>query len=321
MKRIGVLTSGGDAPGMNAAVRSITRYGIYREMEVYGIKRGYEGLIDGEVERLYRRSVGDILQRGGTILQTARSERFRTREGMEKAYNVLKELKIENLIVIGGDGTLTGAKEFSNNFGVNVIGLPGTIDNDLAYTDETIGFDTAINTVLEGITRIRDTSSSHERTTIIEVMGRRCGDIALYAGLTGGAESVLLPELDNDLDAVCEKVLSGVREGKLHDIIIKAEGVPVDSQELVNIVRERTGRDVKLVVLSYLQRGGSPTFRDRMIATMAGARAIDLIMQGTRNRAIGIRNGEIFDMDIAEALQASRTVDLDLYKGVDILSM
>ena len=321
MKRIGVLTSGGDAPGMNAAVRSITRYGIYREMEVYGIKRGYEGLIDGEVERLYRRSVGDILQRGGTILQTARSERFRTKEGMEKAYNMLQELKIENLIVIGGDGTLTGAKEFSNNFGVNVIGLPGTIDNDLAYTDETIGFDTAINTVLEGITRIRDTSSSHERTTIIEVMGRRCGDIALYAGLTGGAESVLLPELDNDLDAVCEKVLSGVREGKLHDIIIKAEGVPVDSQELVKIVAERTGRDVKLVVLSYLQRGGSPTFRDRMLATMAGAKAIDLVMQGARNRAIGVKNGEIFDMDIAEALKASRTVDLDLYKGVDILSM
>ena len=321
MKRIGVLTSGGDAPGMNAAVRSITRYGIYREMEVYGIKRGYEGLIDGEVERLYRRSVGDILQRGGTILKTARSEHFRTREGMEKAYKVLKELMIENLIVIGGDGTLTGAKEFSQNFGVNVIGLPGTIDNDLAYTDETIGFDTAINTVLEGITRIRDTSSAHERTTIIEVMGRRCGDIALYAGITGGAESVLLPELDNDLDAVCEKVISGVREGKLHDIIIKAEGVPVDSQELVKIISERTGRDVKLVVLSYLQRGGSPTFRDRMLATMSGARAIDLIMQGTRNRAIGTRNGEIFDMDIAEALESTRTVDLDLYKGVDILSM
>ena len=321
MKRIGVLTSGGDAPGMNAAVRSITRYGIYREMEVYGIKRGYEGLIDGDVERLYRRSVGDILQRGGTILKTARSEHFRTREGMEKAYKVLKELMIENLIVIGGDGTLTGAKEFSQNFGVNVIGLPGTIDNDLAYTDETIGFDTAINTVLEGITRIRDTSSAHERTTIIEVMGRRCGDIALYAGITGGAESVLLPELDNDLDAVCEKVISGVREGKLHDIIIKAEGVPVDSQELVKIISERTGRDVKLVVLSYLQRGGSPTFRDRMLATMSGARAIDLIMQGTRNRAIGTRNGEIFDMDIAEALESTRTVDLDLYKGVDILSM
>ena len=321
VETIAVLTSGGDAPGMNAAVRAITRYGIYHEMEVYGIKRGYEGLIDGEVERLYRRSVGDILQRGGIILKTARSEHFRTREGMEKAYNVLKDLMIENLIVIGGDGTLTGAKEFSQNFGVNVIGLPGTIDNDLAYTDETIGFDTAINTVLEGITRIRDTSSAHERTTIIEVMGRRCGDIALYAGITGGAESVLLPELDNDLDAVCEKVISGVREGKLHDIIIKAEGVPVDSKELVKIISERTGRDVKLVVLSYLQRGGSPTFRDRMFATMSGARAIDLIKQGVRNRAIGIRNGEIFDMDIAEALESTRTVDLDLCKGVDILSM
>ena len=321
MKRIGVLTSGGDAPGMNAAVRAIVRYGIYREMEVYGIKRGYEGLIEGEVERLYRRSVGDILQRGGTILKTARSEHFMTMEGMEKAYNVLKELKIENLIVIGGDGTLTGAREFSKNFGVNVMGLPGTIDNDLAYTDETIGFDTAINTVLDGITRIRDTSSAHERTTIIEVMGRRCGDIALYAGLTGGAESVLLPELDNDIDAVCEKVLSGIREGKLHDIIIKAEGVPVESQELVKILRERTDREVKLVVLSYLQRGGSPTFRDRILATMCGARAIDLIDQGARNRAIGTRAGEIFDMDITEALEAKRAVDLDLYKGVDILSM
>ena len=321
MKRIGVLTSGGDSPGMNAAVRAVVRYGIYYDMEVYGIKRGYEGLIDGEVERLYRRSVGDILQRGGTILKTARSERFMTLEGMEQAYKVLKDLKIENLICIGGDGTLTGARELSKNFGVNVIGLPGTIDNDLAYTDNTIGFDTAINTVLEGITRIRDTSSSHERTTIIEVMGRRCGDIALYAGITGGAETVLLPELDNDIDAMCEKVLAGMKEGKLHDIIIKAEGVPVDSKELVRILSERTGRDVKLVVLSYLQRGGSPTFRDRLLATACGARAIELIREGAKNRAVGDRDGEIFDMDLEEALAEKRVVDLDLYKGVDILSM
>ena len=321
MKRIGVLTSGGDSPGMNAAVRAVVRYGIYYDMEVYGIKRGYEGLIDGEVERLYRRSVGDILQRGGTILKTARSERFMTMEGMEQAYKVLKDLKIENLICIGGDGTLTGARELSKNFGVNVIGLPGTIDNDLAYTDNTIGFDTAINTVLEGITRIRDTSSSHERTTIIEVMGRRCGDIALYAGITGGAETVLLPELDNDIDAMCEKVLAGMKEGKLHDIIIKAEGVPVDSKELVEILRERTGRDVKLVVLSYLQRGGSPTFRDRLLATACGAKAIELIREGAKNRAVGDRDGEIFDMDLEEALAEKRVVDLDLYKGVDVLSM
>ena len=321
MKRIAVLTSGGDAPGMNAAIRAVVRYGIYHGMEVYGVKRGYEGLIEGDFERLYRRSVGDILQRGGTILKTARSEKFRTEEGMAEAYANLEKLKIENLVVIGGDGTFTGAKIFSEKFGMSVIGIPGTIDNDLAYTDNTIGFDTAINTVLDGITRIRDTSSSHERVTIIEVMGRRCGDIALYAGITGGAETVLLPELDNDIDAMCEKVLTGVREGKLHDIIIKAEGVPVDSQELVKILEEKTGRDVKLVVLSYLQRGGSPSFRDRLLATACGARAIELIKQGTNNRVIGDRYGEIFDMDISEALAARRTVSLDVYKGVDILSM
>ena len=321
MKRIGVLTSGGDSPGMNAAIRAVVRYGIYYDMEVYGIKRGYEGLIEGELVRLYRRSVGDILQRGGTMLQTARSERFRTEEGMEKAYDVLDKFKIENLVAIGGDGTLTGARELSERFGVNVMGLPGTIDNDLAYTDSTIGFDTAINTVLEGITRIRDTSSSHERTTIIEVMGRHCGDIALYSGLTGGAESVLLPELDNDLEAICKKVQDGIDEGKLHDIIIKAEGVPVDTQELMKTLEERTGRDVKLVVLSYLQRGGSPSFRDRLLATGCGARAVRLIKEGARNRAIGERDGKLFDMDLAEALRAERGINLGVYKGVDILSM
>ena len=321
MKRIGVLTSGGDAPGMNAAVRAVVRYGIYYEMEVYGIKRGYEGLIDGEVERMYRRSVGDILQRGGTILKTARSERFMTPEGMEKAYKVLKDLKIENLIAIGGDGTLTGAREFSEKFGVNVMGLPGTIDNDLAYTDDTIGFDTAINTVLDGITRIRDTSSAHERTVIIEVMGRNCGDLALYSGITGGAEYVLVPELDYDLDAICDKVAAGVKSGKLHDIIIKAEGVPIDSQLLAETLKERTGRDAKLVVLSYLQRGGSPTFRDRMLATGCGARAVKLIHEGAKNRAIGEKDGRIFDMDLTEALQVERIVNLNMYKGVDILSM
>ena len=321
MKRIGVLTSGGDSPGMNAALRAVVRYGIYYDMEVYGIKRGYEGLIDGELVRLYRRSVGDILQRGGTMLKTARSERFMTEEGMAQAYEVLKKFKIENLVAIGGDGTLTGARELSERFGVNVMGLPGTIDNDLAYTENTIGFDTAINTVLDGITRIRDTSSSHERTTIIEVMGRRCGDIALYAGITGGAEAVLLPELDNDLDEICKKVQKGIEEGKLHDIIIKAEGVPVDTQELIKTLQERTGRDVKLVVLSYLQRGGSPTYRDRLLATECGARAVQLIRQGARNRAIGEKEGRIFDMDLAEALRTERAVDIDAYKGVDILSM
>lgn len=321
MKRIGVLTSGGDAPGMNAAVRAVVRYGIYHDMEVYGIKRGYEGLIEGDVERLYRRSVGDILQRGGTILKTARSAHFQTPEGMEKAYKTLKDLAIENLIVIGGNGSLTGAKIFAEKYGIGVMGLPGTIDNDLAYTDYTIGFDTAINTVLDGITRIRDTSSSHERTSVIEVMGRHCGDIALYSGITGGAECVLLPEIDSDLEAVYEKVTAGIGSGKLHNIIIKAEGVGVKTEDLIKMLQERTDRDVKLIVLSYLQRGGSPSFRDRMLATQCGMRAVELLNEGIINRAIGERDGHIVDLDIGEALEMTRGIDYDLYKGVDVLSM
>jgi len=321
LKRIGVLTSGGDSPGMNAAVRAVVRYGIYYDMEVYGIKRGYEGLIEGDVERLYRRSVGDILQRGGTILKTARSKEFETEEGMAKAYETLKKFKIEDLIVIGGNGSLKGAKEFSDKFGVSVYGLPGTIDNDLSYTDYTIGFDTAINTVLDAITRIRDTSSAHERTSVIEVMGRHCGDIALYSGITGGAECVLLPEIDSDLEAVYKKVTEGIGSGKLHNIIIKAEGVSVDTDALIKMLKERTDRDVKLVVLSYLQRGGSPSFRDRMLATQCGMCAVDLIRNDIRNRAIGESEGHIVDFDIAEALEMERGIDYDLYKGVDVLSM
>lgn len=321
MKRIGVLTSGGDSPGMNAAVRAVVRCGIYHNMEVYGIKRGYEGLIEGDVERLYRRSVGDILQRGGTILKTARSAHFQTPEGMEQAYQTIKKLKIEDLVVIGGNGSLTGAKIFSERYGIGVIGLPGTIDNDLAYTDYTIGFDTAINTVLDAITRIRDTSSAHDRTSVIEVMGRHCGDIALYSGITGGAECVLLPEIDTDIEEVYKKVAEGIGSGKLHNIIIKAEGVGVKTEDLINILKERTNREVKLIVLSYLQRGGSPTFRDRMLATQCGMHAIDLIRNDIVNRAVGEREGHIVDYDIAEALEMTRGIDYDLYKGVDILSM
>lgn len=319
--KIGVLTSGGDSPGMNAAIRAVVRYGIYYDMEVYGIKRGYEGLIEGDVERLYRRSVGDILQRGGTILKTARSKYFQTEEGMAKAYETIKKYKLEALIVIGGNGSLTGAKELSERYGVNVYGLPGTIDNDLSYTDNTIGFDTAINTVLDAISRIRDTSSAHERTSVIEVMGRNCGDIALYAGITGGAECVLLPEIDSDIESIYSKVADGVNAGKLHNIIIKAEGVKVDEEELYRMLKEKTGRDVKLIVLSYLQRGGSPTFRDRMLATQCGMRAVELIKNGVKNRAIGERDGHIVDFDIVEALEMPRGLDYDLYKGIDVLSM
>ena len=321
MKKIGVLTSGGDSPGMNAAIRAVVRYGIYYGMEVYGIKRGYEGLIEGDVERLYRRSVGDILQRGGTILKTARSKEFMTEEGQAKAYKTLKDLKIEDLIVIGGNGSLTGAKMLSERFGVNVIGIPGTIDNDLSYTDNTIGFDTAINTVLDAISRIRDTSSAHSRTSVIEVMGRHCGDIALYAGITGGAECVLIPEIDDDIESVYKKVAEGIDSGKQHNIIIKAEGVDIDNEELFRKLKEKTGRNVNYIVLSYLQRGGSPTFRDRMLATQCGMTAIDLIRHGIRNRAIGDRDGHIVHYDIAEALEMERGIDYDLYKGVDVLSM
>lgn len=320
MKRIGILTSGGDCPGMNAVIRAATRYAIFFDMEIYGIHRGYEGLIDGEFEKLDRRSVADIMQRGGTALRTARSERFMTPEGLERAARNLETFKINDLIVIGGNGSLTGALVLSQKYGINVIGIPGTIDNDLAYTDSTIGFDTALNTVLDAITRIRDTSSAHERTTIIEVMGRHCGDIALYAGLTGGAEYVLVPEFESDINDICQKIMEGVNAGKLHSIIIRAEGYPVSSLDLVKQVEERTSREVKLVVLSYLQRGGSPTFKDRMLATECGVMAVELIRDGEKNKAIGEKYGEVRAFDLEEALAEQREFRYDIYNAVDVLS-
>ena len=320
MKRIGILTSGGDCPGMNAVIRAATRYAIFFDMEIYGIYRGYEGLIDGEFEKLDRRSVADIMQRGGTALRTARSERFMTPEGLERAARNLETFKINDLIVIGGNGSLTGALVLSQKYGINVIGIPGTIDNDLAYTDSTIGFDTALNTVLDAITRIRDTSSAHERTTIIEVMGRHCGDIALYAGLTGGAEYELVPEFESDITDICQKIMEGVNAGKLHSIIIRAEGYPVSSLDLVKQVEERTSREVKLVVLSYLQRGGSPTFKDRMLATECGVMAVELIRDGEKNKAIGEKDGEVRAFDLEEALAEQREFRYDIYNAVDVLS-
>lgn len=320
MKRIGILTSGGDSPGMNAALRAAVRYAIYFDMEIYGIHRGFEGLIDGEFEKLDRRSVADIMQRGGTTLRTARSDRFMTPEGLERAARNLETFKINDLIIIGGNGSLTGGLMLSQKYGINVIGIPGTIDNDLGYTDSTIGFDTALNTVLDAITRVRDTSSAHERTTVIEVMGRHCGDIALYAGITGGAEYALVPEFETDINDICQKILEGVQVGKLHSIIITAEGYPVSSSDLVKQIADKTGREVKLVVLSYVQRGGSPTYRDRMLATECGAKAVELIRDGERNKAIGEKNGEIMAFDLEEALTERREFRYDIYKAVDILS-
>lgn len=317
--KIGVLTSGGDAPGMNAAIRAVVRCGIDAGFEVYGIKRGYEGLLDGEIEQMNLSSVGDILHRGGTILKTARSERFSTEEGVKRSKVILGTFGIDALIVIGGDGSMRGALELSK-LGINVMCLPGTIDNDLAYTDYTIGFDTAVNTVLDAISKVRDTSSAHERNTIIEVMGRHCGDIALYAGVGGGAEAVLIPEVEADVNRVCRKILQGAGRGKLNSIIINAEGSGVSSDELAKEIAEVTGRETRIVVLSYLQRGGVPTLDDRLLASQSGAKAIELIQNGIKNRAIGTVNGKIQAFEIEGALSEKPEFDHELYELIDVLS-
>lgn len=319
MRRIGVLTSGGDAPGMNAAVRAVVRCGLDMGMEVYGIQRGYEGLIDGAIKEMNMSSVGDILHRGGTILRTARSERFKTEEGLNHAINVLEAFGIEGLVVIGGDGSFRGGLELAKR-GITVMGLPGTIDNDLGYTDYTIGFDTAVNTVLSSVTNIRDTSSSHERATVIEVMGRHCGDIALYAGLTGGADNILVPEMPFDINRICRKIIQGKNRGKLHDIIIKAEGVQVDTKELAQMIEERTGKETKVVILAYLQRGGSPTAKDRMIASRTASKAVELLYDDESSKAIGICGSEIVAYDLEEALKMKRPFNTDLYHLADVLS-
>ncbi len=320
MKTIGVLTSGGDSPGMNAAIRAVVRSAIYHDMKVYGIRRGFEGLMDGDIEEMRVDSVADILQRGGTVLRTARSEKFRSEEGQKRAIDMLENFGIEGLVIIGGDGSLNGGLELSQK-GIPVMGLPGTIDNDLGYTDFTIGFDTSINTVLEAISRIRDTSSSHERTTVIEVMGRDCGDIALYAGLTGGAESILIPEVASDINKICKKMIQGRNRGKLHSIIVKAEGVDISSEDLARIIEERTGMDTKIVVLSYTQRGGSPTARDRMLASRMGNKAVELLMEDSNSKAIGISGIEIVAYDLEDALQMTREHDGSIMELVDILSI
>ncbi|MDO4552952.1 MAG: 6-phosphofructokinase [Bacillota bacterium] len=319
MKKIGVLTSGGDAPGMNAAVRAVTRGAIYNGMEVYGIARGYEGLIYGEIRPLSISSVGDIIHRGGTMLKTDRSPDFMTPAGFQRALNMLESFGLEAVVTIGGDGTMRGALELTKA-GVTTVGLPGTIDNDLAYTDFTIGFDTAVNTVLSAISNIRDTSSSHGRSTVIEVMGRDCGDIALYAGLCGGADVILIPEEEVDINAVCRKVMEGKNRGKTSNIIVVAEGVDADSQELAKDVTERTGLETRAVVLGYIQRGGSPTAKDRMLASRMGYRAVELLMPGGGGRAVGVRGEEIIDMDLAEALAMKRRYDRSIIELADVLS-
>lgn len=320
MKRIGVLTSGGDSPGMNAAIRATVRTAIYNDIEIYGIKRGYEGLIDGDIEKLGVSSVSDILHMGGTMLRTARSERFMTPQGQKRAVQMLDSFGIEGLVVIGGDGSLHGGLDLSNH-GIPVMGIPSTIDNDLAYTNYTIGFDTAVNTVLSAISNIRDTSSAHERTTVIEVMGRHCGDIALYAGLAGGAEAILIPELSYDINAICRKVIQGRNRGKLHSIIVKAEGIDLSANELAGRIGENTGLDVKIVVLGYIQRGGAPTARDRILASEMASKAVELLAEDSESRAIGVEGEEIVHFALQDTLKVEHMLDERMLKLADMLSI
>ena len=312
MKNIAVLTSGGDAPGMNAAIRAVVRMGINSGFDVFGVRKGFRGLINGDFEKMNESSVSDIIQRGGTILQTARSEEFKTEEGQDKAVKMAKIFDIDGLVVIGGDGSFAGAKRLSEK-GVACIGVPGTIDNDLAYTDYSIGFDTAVNNVLDAINRIRDTSSSHERASIIEVMGRNSGDIALYAGLAGGAEGIIVPEMGFELDDICRLLIERRNKGKLHSIIILAEGVG-DAKQLEQQIMENVDIEVRSTILGYIQRGGSTTAFDRILASRLGARAVELLAEGKSSRVVGIRDNKLIDMDIAEALSMKKVFPRELYE-------
>lgn len=319
MRKIGVLTSGGDAPGMNAAVRAVVRSAIYNDLEVAGVKRGYQGLMIGDIMPMDLGSVADIIHRGGTMLYTARSEEFKTNGGQEKAVATIREHGIEGLVVIGGDGSFRGAKILSD-LGIPTIGIPGTIDNDIPCTDYTIGFDTAVNTVIEAIDKIRDTATSHERTYVVEVMGRNAGDIALVAGVAGGAESVIIPEAKYDITKIVEKLKRGAARGKKHSIILVAEGAG-KGFSIGEVIRELTGWETRLTVLGHIQRGGSPTAFDRMLASKMGSYAVDLLMQGEKAKMVGTIGGKIQATDITEALNTPRQPDMTLYDLAGILSI
>lgn len=312
MKRIGVLTSGGDAPGMNAAVRAVVRKAIYHGLEVYGVYQGYNGLINGNIKKLELGSVGDIIHRGGTILRSARCEEFKTKEGQAKGIEQLKKFGIEGLVVIGGDGSYRGAQKLTEQ-GFPCVGIPGTIDNDIPGTDFTIGFDTALNTVIEAIDKIRDTATSHERTFVIEVMGRDAGDIALWSGLAGGAETILIPEDPFNIDEIVERLRKGQERGKKHSIIVVAEGV-MSGTEFAQKLKDATNMETRVSVLGHIQRGGSPTAFDRVLASRLGARAVELLLEGKGGRAVGIVNNKLVDYDILELFDMPHQLDLKMYE-------
>lgn len=319
-KSIAVLTSGGDAPGMNAAVRAVVRTGLNFGMKVYGVMRGYNGLLTGDLKEMNMRSVSDIMQHGGTALYTARSPEFNTPAGVEKAANMCREKGIEGVVVIGGDGSFRGARDLTNA-GINCIGVPGTIDNDIACTDYTIGYDTALNTAMEMIDRIRDTTESHDRCSVVEVMGRRCGDIALNTGVAVGALTILVPEIPYDFHRdVLDRIRLAQSTGKRHYIIVVAEGVG-NTEELAQRIQRHTGIETRATILGHVQRGGAPTLRDRVVASRMGYHAAELLFNGIGNRVVAMKGEQIVDFDITEALNMPRTFDEKMYRVSAVLSI
>ena len=319
-KSIAVLTSGGDAPGMNAAVRAVVRTGLNFGMKVYGVMRGYNGLLTGDLKEMNMRSVSDIMQHGGTALYTARSPEFNTPAGVEKAANMCREKGIEGVVVIGGDGSFRGARDLTNA-GINCIGVPGTIDNDIACTDYTIGYDTALNTAMEMIDRIRDTTESHDRCSVVEVMGRRCGDIALNTGVAVGALTTLVPEIPYDFHRdVLDRIRLAQSTGKRHYIIVVAEGVG-NTEELAQRIQRHTGIETRATILGHVQRGGAPTLRDRVVASRMGYHAAELLFNGVGNRVVAMKGEQIVDFDITEALNMPRAFDEKMYRVSAVLSI
>ncbi len=320
MKTIGVLTSGGDSPGMNAAIRSIVRSGIARGMRVIGIRRGYNGLINGDMIELNLRSVSDIIHRGGTVLYTARSPEFKTEEGMQKAVRVCQEMGIDGIAVIGGDGSFRGASDLSER-GIPCVGLPGTIDNDISSSEDCIGFDTAVNTVTEMVDKLRDTTESHDRCSVVEVMGRRAGYIALHAGIAVGATCIIVPEVKTDIEKdVIPQLINIQKTGKKHFIIVVAEGVgKVD--EIAKLIEAKTGIESRATILGHVQRGGSPTAHDRVMASEMGYHAVELLSQGIGNRVVVTKDDKVIDYNIYDALKMTKPFEEKLYDIAHVISI
>lgn len=320
IKKIGVLTSGGDAPGMNAAIRAVVRTGAYYGLKVYGVNRGYNGLINGEIEELNPRDVSEILQRGGTSLMTARCLEFKTKEGVERACKIANVFELDGLIVVGGDGSFRGARDLSNA-GLPTIAMPGTIDNDIACSEYTIGYDTCLNTVKDAIDKIRDTASSHERCSVIEVMGRGAGYIALEAGIACGADVILIPEQEYDFDKdVLRPILEAKSRGKMHAIVVVAEGIG-GVIDLAKDIEAATGIESRATILGHVQRGGTPTVRDRVIASRMGAKCVELLLEGKANRIVRVNNGQIDDIDINEGLEMKKEIPKDMLELVKKLTV